>query len=46
MPLGAELAGVLEHQGALLGEVLVEQDADLDSAQQARQSVLALEKWE
>jgi hypothetical protein len=29
--LGAELAGVLEHHGALLGEVLVEQDAGLAS---------------
>jgi len=43
---GAELASVLEHQGAILGEGLVEQDARLAPVDQPSQSGLAVEDTE
>jgi len=44
--LGTKLASVLEHGRTVLGDVLVEQNASLDTAQQPRQRGLAVEKRE
>ena len=42
--LGTKLASVLEHGRTVLGDVLVEQNASLDTAQQPRQRGLAVEE--
>src|SRR5258708_7792512 len=42
--LGAKPASVLEHGRAIFGDVFVEQDASLDTAQQSRQRGLAVDK--
>jgi len=44
--LGAKPASMSEHGRTVLGNVFIEQDASLDTPQQACQRGLAVEEWE